>query len=190
MTKPKQMTRRSERALAFQVLYGLSFSPSLAEESIVQVRRAFRQSPDNSHAEALALAHAEALTKAHAAARAEERAVGEAESLQLDMHIEPQGFAWELVKGVWEKSKELDALIGRYSHRWRVNRLGRIELTLLRIGLFEMLYRDDVPAKVAINEALELLRQFGEAGARSFVNGILDATAKALENGEIQRSDL
>ncbi len=95
-------------------------------------------------------------------------------------------FAWEIVAGVWTNCKKLDEFITEFSHNWRVDRMGRIELTVLRIGLFEMLYRKDIPTKVAINEALELSRQFGEQSARSFVNGILDATAKAYENGKIQ----
>ncbi len=96
-----------------------------------------------------------------------------------------QGFAWELVSGIWSHEKELDELIAKFSHNWRVNRMGRIELTILRMGLYEMLFRKDVPAKVAINEALELSRQYGEESARTFLNGILDAAAKALDSGEI-----
>ncbi len=96
-----------------------------------------------------------------------------------------QGFAWELVAGIWTQEKELDALVEQYSHNWRISRMGRIELTILRIGMYEMLFRSDIPAKVAIAEALELSRHFGDDNARSFVNGILDAASKALENGEI-----
>ncbi len=148
----KKTTRRSERAFAFQVLYGISFS---AIKNVEALRAAFRNSPDFQEKEGV--------------------------------HDEVQGFAWELVSGIWKNEKELDELITRFSLNWRINRMGRIELTILRMGLYEMLFRQDIPSKVAINEALELSRQFGEESARSFVNGILDATAKALENGEIQR---
>ena len=68
---------------------------------------------------------------------------------------------------------------------WRVDRLGKIELTLLRLAVFEMLYRADVPPKVAINEALELSTRFGDAKAKSFINGILDAAIKAQEAGTL-----
>ncbi len=64
-----------------------------------------------------------------------------------------------------------------------------MELTLLRLAMYELLYRQDVPAKVAINEALELTRQFGEDNATSFVNGILDAAAKALEKGSLSAGE-
>lgn len=92
-----------------------------------------------------------------------------------------EGFAWELVYGVWSKTADLDERISRFSHNWRLDRLGRVERTLLRLALYEMFYRQDVPTKVAINEALELTRQFGEDTAVSFVNGVLDAAAAAFE---------
>ena len=95
------------------------------------------------------------------------------------------GFAWELVEGVWSNVKNLDSVIERFSQNWRVDRLGKIELTLLRLAVFEMLYRADVPPKVAINEALELSTRFGDAKAKSFINGILDAAIKAQEAGTL-----
>lgn len=101
----------------------------------------------------------------------------------------PSGFAWDLVQGVWSKRDELDKTISRFSRNWRVDRMGRVELTLLRLAMYELLYRQDVPAKVAINEALELTRQFGEDNATSFVNGILDAAAKALEKGSLSAGE-
>lgn len=152
MSKGKNATRRGERERAFQVLYGLSFTPARHSGRSAP---AFRLSPDN------------------------------AAETEADVP-EPAGFAWELVEGVWSKSAELDAAISRFSRNWRVDRMGRIELTLLRLAVFEMLFRRDVPTKVAINEALELSRQFGEGNAKSFINGILDAAAKALENGELR----
>ena len=81
---------------------------------------------------------------------------------------------------------QLDEVIGLFSQNWRIDRIGRVELTLLRIAVYEMLYRIDVPPKVAINEALELSKQFGDANARGFINGILDAAAKALEGGQLK----
>ncbi len=92
----------------------------------------------------------------------------------------PAGFAWELVEGVWSRSRELDEVIGRFSRGWRVDRLGKIELTLLRLAVFELLHRADVPPRVVINEALELTARFGDAKAKSFINGILDAAAGEL----------
>ena len=67
--------------------------------------------------------------------------------------------------------------------------MGKVELTILRLALFEIRYDEEVPDKVAINEALELTRQFGEDNATSFVNGILDAAAKALEKGSLSAGE-
>ena len=180
MSKAKNATRRSERALAFQVLYGLSFTPVT---SLGALRAAFRQSPDN--ADRLA----ERLAEYEAAVEAARNADPDDESLPVPERINtaPTGFAWELVEGVWKNTADLDAVITRFSRNWRVDRMGRIELTLLRLGIYELLYRADIPPKVAINEALELARQFGEHNARSFINGILDTTARALETGDIAR---
>ena len=155
MAKAKNATRRGERELAFQVLYGLSFTPA---RTLEELRRSFRVSPDN-------------------LVRSEESGVP----------VETSGFAWELVEGVWSNSAALDKAITQFSHNWRVDRMGRVELTLLRLAVYELLFRNDVPSKVSINEALELSRQFGEGNAKNFINGILDAVAKALEAGELQR---
>jgi N utilization substance protein B len=97
-----------------------------------------------------------------------------------------EGFAWELVAGVWSNSKKLDLVIEEFAKNWRIDRVGRVELGLLRIAIYEMLYREDVPCKVAINEALELNKQFGEEKSRAFLNGILDAVSKAVESGSLK----
>ncbi|MDR2573070.1 MAG: transcription antitermination factor NusB [Desulfovibrio sp.] len=147
MSKGKK--RRSERALAIQVLYGLSFIPV---DSPDDLRRAFLRSP-------------------HHAGRTEEAALS--------------GYAFTLVEGVWGKSAQLDEIIARHAINWRLDRLGRIELTLLRMAIFELLFCRDVPPKAVINEALELSRAFSGKEAIRFINGILDAAAKAAETGEL-----
>jgi len=96
-----------------------------------------------------------------------------------------EGFGWELAKGVWERQQELDEVIVKYSQNWRVQRIAKTDLTILRLGLFEMLHRADVPVKVAINEAVELAKQFGDDHSPGFINGILDAAAKAMDHGQI-----
>lgn len=95
------------------------------------------------------------------------------------------GFAWALVHGVWTRRDELDEIIGRFSKHWKVSRIARIDLTILRLAIHEMLHVDDVPTKVAINEGIELAKRFGDDNSRSFVNGILDAAGRAYANGEI-----
>ncbi|MFG6359511.1 transcription antitermination factor NusB [Taurinivorans muris] len=90
-----------------------------------------------------------------------------------------EGFTWELILGVWQNSKELDFIVQQYSKKWRLDRVGKVELCLLRLALFEMKFRDDIPDKVAINEALELNKIFGEERSQAFINGILDNYSKS-----------
>ena len=94
-------------------------------------------------------------------------------------------FAWSLCFGVWKHQNELDRAIASLSENWRVERMGKVEVTLLRLAMFELTRQKDVPPKVAINEAIELSKQFGDDKSRGFVNGILDAAAKALEAGRL-----
>ncbi len=95
----------------------------------------------------------------------------------------PEGFAWELVLGVWSRQEELDETLSNFSRNWRVDRMGKVEAAILRLALYELLHRPDVPAKAALNEAVELSKQFGDEASRAFINGILDAAAKAVASG-------
>ena len=79
--------------------------------------------------------------------------------------------------GVWEKVEELDALIAAHAHGWKLSRLSKTSLSLLRMAIYEMLYVEDAPYHVAINEALELAKQYEEEKAVKFLNGILNAVA-------------
>ena len=97
-------------------------------------------------------------------------------------------FAWSLCFGVWRNQDELDRAIAALSENWQVERMGKVEVTLLRLAMFELTRQKDVPPKVAINEAIELSKQFGDDKSRGFVNGILDAAAKALEAGRLNGS--
>ena len=71
------------------------------------------------------------------------------------------------------KIPELDAKINEVAEGWKTNRMGKAELTILRLALYEILYDDEVPKKVAINEAVELAKKFGGDEAPAFINGVL-----------------
>lgn len=75
--------------------------------------------------------------------------------------------------GILEKKDELDAMLNEKATGWNVSRMGKVDLTILRLALFEMLYDDDVPVSVAINEAVELAKKFGQTESPSFINGVL-----------------
>jgi N utilization substance protein B len=76
--------------------------------------------------------------------------------------------------GVNEKRDELDRMIGARTVGWRFERLALLDRNILRIGVYELLYRDDIPAEVAMDEAVELAKKYGTEQAQSFINGILD----------------
>jgi transcription antitermination protein NusB len=87
---------------------------------------------------------------------------------------EARGFAEELVKGVRAHLAEIDTQLGQASKNWRLERMARVDRNLLRLALFELKWSADVPAKVAINEAIEIAKRYGTAESPAFVNGILD----------------
>lgn len=96
-------------------------------------------------------------------------------------------FAHELVLGVIAHQTELDEVITRFSQNWKINRIAKVELAILRLALYEMLHTD-MPLKAAINEAVELSKRFGDENSRNFINGILDAAAKAISHDELGQS--
>ncbi|MFP4084953.1 MAG: transcription antitermination factor NusB [Desulfonatronovibrio sp.] len=93
-------------------------------------------------------------------------------------------FAWFLVHGVFENLDRLDEIIAGYSKNWKIGRIAKIELTILRLAVYEMLFCPDIPLKVAINEAIELSKSFGDGNSRNFINGILDAVARDTKDGK------
>lgn len=71
------------------------------------------------------------------------------------------------------RSEELDDIIDTYAEKWNTSRMGRVELAILRLAVFEMIHDDDIPVSVAINEAVELAKKYGPDDSPSFINGIL-----------------
>lgn len=99
-----------------------------------------------------------------------------------EAHKEPEAvkFARELTEGVMSHRKEIDELIEKHSHNWRLDRMSRIDRNVLRLGVFELKYRPDIPKKVSLNEAVELGKNFGTEESSAFVNGLLDWVAGTL----------
>lgn len=89
-------------------------------------------------------------------------------------------FAEELIHGVEVKKPELDEVIQKYAKHWDVARMGGVDRNVMRVAIFEMMHRDDIPPVVSINEAVELAKELSGEESGKFVNGILDHAAKAL----------
>ena len=95
--------------------------------------------------------------------------------------IDPENaYIHDVYFGVMANIEAVDAMIGRHAKGWKTNRLSR---AVLRLGAYEMAYVDDVPAPVAINEAVELSKKFDDPKARAFINGVLNAIKNELAEG-------
>ena len=144
-------TRRRAREFALQILYQLDVQAQMSDDQAIATF--WRNFAANAEAE------------------------GADKPAELD---EVQPFAEKLVRGVREHAAELDAQIQSASKNWRLERMARVDRNLLRLGLYELKYADDVPAKVAINEAIEIAKRYGTNESSAFVNGILDRCREEL----------
>lgn len=90
------------------------------------------------------------------------------------------GFARELIDGVLSHRKTIDQYITEYAPEWPLEAITIIDRTILRIGIYEMVYAQDIPARVAINEAIELAKAYGGAASSKFVNGVLGSIYKKI----------
>jgi N utilization substance protein B len=84
------------------------------------------------------------------------------------------GFTERIVLGVLEHCKEIDQLIEKYSENWRLDRMTIIDRNIIRMATFELLYCEEIPPKVTLNEAIDLGKRYGSEDSGSFINGILD----------------
>lgn len=98
-----------------------------------------------------------------------------------------QEFAATLVEGTWGHRNELDRLIEESSDNWSLSRMSKVDISILRMAVFEFLYCKDIPPKVTINEAVDLGKMFGSENSGSFINGILDALNLKLEKSHADK---
>jgi transcription antitermination factor NusB len=87
--------------------------------------------------------------------------------------LEDYAYLTKRFQSVVEHLEEIDAILTEVSSGWKLNRMGKVDLTILRLAVFEMRFDEDVPVKVAINEAVEIAKTFGGDESPSFVNGVL-----------------
>ena len=90
-------------------------------------------------------------------------------------------YVHQMLDGVGAHPEEIDEFVSKYSKDWMIDRIARVDLSILRIAIYEMLYRkEDVPTGAAINEAVELAKRYGGERSYAFVNGILGSVAKEI----------
>jgi N utilization substance protein B len=91
------------------------------------------------------------------------------------------GFVLRTIEGVLTHMADIDALISQFATDWPIEQITLVDRNILRIGVYELKYNDDIPSKVAINEAIEIAKKFGGESSGKFVNGVLGAVFKKLE---------
>lgn len=91
---------------------------------------------------------------------------------------EERDYISQKVSSTRSRLPEIDKMIDEKASGWSLNRIGKVELTILRLALYEMLYDDTIPDSVAINEAVEIAKKFGGDDSSSFINGVLSKFAK------------
>ena len=100
--------------------------------------------------------------------------------------LEDQSLIWQIVSGVVKHLFELDKIIATSAPEWPIEQITIVDRNVLRIGLYELLYgnKDEVPPKVAINEAIELAKNFGGESSGKFINGVLGTVYKEIEKSK------
>jgi N utilization substance protein B len=93
---------------------------------------------------------------------------------------EARDFAALLVQGTLENLPEIDARIGAHLEHWDISRLARVDLAILRVSVYALLHQPSIPAKVTIDEAVDIAKEYGGDNSYRFVNGVLDAVRKGL----------
>ncbi len=144
--------RRRAREYALQVLFSLDLNPGLsAAQALAHFWRDF----------------------VHELHHEDEASATEAD--------EVVAFTERLVRGTVEKLADIDAVVQRSSKNWRLERMARVDRNVLRLATYELGFLPEVPAKVVINEAIELAKRFGAGESPAFVNGILDRISQDMK---------
>lgn len=94
--------------------------------------------------------------------------------------LEPDEYIKKVFMGVYENVEEIDGMISENAVGWKIERISKTALCILRLAIFEILYMDDIPASVSINEAVEIAKKYASVEDASFINGILSTVLKKL----------
>jgi N utilization substance protein B len=108
---------------------------------------------------------------------------------EVELTGEPAEYACQLAAGAWADRERYDAMIAEVSEHWEVSRMAVVDRNILRLALYELLARPDVPVRVVMDEAIEMGREFGEAETPQFINGVLDAIWKRHPACRVARGD-
>jgi len=100
--------------------------------------------------------------------------------LDRDENKDVKKFTEDLVRGTIKRLDEIDSMIEKTAENWILKRMAAVDRNILRFAAYEILYREDIPSAVTINEAIEIAKKFSSSEAAPFINGILDKLAKQM----------
>ena len=95
-------------------------------------------------------------------------------------------FFLTLLNGVLDQKDTIDRIIEQISSNWKVSRMACVDRNIIRVAVYELCFLEDIPSKVAINEAIDIGKRFGTEESGSFINGVLDSILKLFETGKIK----
>jgi N utilization substance protein B len=149
--------RKAARRHAFHLIYGLEFSGTASVEKLAQARAAYYDFLDE----------------------------GSAEDYGFEKLARPKGKDAEYIDrafwGVFERVAELDGVIENFLRDWTITRINKVDLALMRLSIYEMLCEKDVPLGAAVNEAVELAKEYGVDESSSFINGVLGNVSREIK---------
>lgn len=110
-----------------------------------------------------------------------EALINDLEKETTDITKEDKVYIKEIVKGIMTHKEQLDETIKKYLKEWTMDRISKTDLAILRLAIYEILYREDIPYKVSVNEAVELAKMFSDDVSPSFINGVLAGVISGIE---------
>jgi len=178
--KPAKMTRRELRETVFRIVFQMEFCrKEEVEELIDTYLNRFEMEPTEFlpdtkvKAKVVDAAATVRRRRKMTAEEMEEKAIREMLAKREGMDDTDKAYVRNEVLGIAAKREEIDAMIETASVDWKVQRLGKAELAILRVGVYELKFDEAIPEKVAINEAIELSKLYCDDNAHAFVNGVL-----------------
>ncbi|WP_046214945.1 transcription antitermination factor NusB [Paenibacillus wulumuqiensis] len=117
----------------------------------------------------------------------EEAASDNESEVELRDESQLKTYVIDVIGGIWENKEAIDQLLVDYLQNWQVSRLSRVDRQILRLAVYEMVFAEGVPAKVAVNEAIELSKHFGTEESGKFVNGVLGKMIHDLDKLKSQK---
>lgn len=101
--------------------------------------------------------------------------------IERPLEVLEREYFLDVVQGVMDKREEIDGLIQNYARGWSLERMPKVDLAIMRLAIYELLFRKDIPWNVSINEAVELAKKYGGDQSKTFINGVLGKVAASLQ---------